>query len=160
MKPTKNNFFCFDSNKTKMRFETEKKALNFIKFNSQEIEKETGKAPTRCYFCIACNSYHVTSNKIDYKIKSKTEHILEQYNKDINKKTPINGFCKKSGNFLFKPIFVIYLPINPCGQTPQKILPKVESVVTIKNGQNNPQNSPVMNRFSSFVGYINPKMIA
>lgn len=38
-------------------------------------------------FCIACNSYHVTSNKIDYKIKSKTEHILEQYNKDINKKT-------------------------------------------------------------------------
>ena len=33
-----------------MRFETEKKALNFIKFNSQEIEKETGKAPTRCYF--------------------------------------------------------------------------------------------------------------
>ena len=27
-----------------MRFETEKKALNFIKFNSQEIEKETGKA--------------------------------------------------------------------------------------------------------------------
>ena len=70
-----------------MRFETEKKALNFIKFNSQEIEKETGKAPTRCYFCIACNSYHVTSNKIDYKIKSKTEHILEQYNQDINKKT-------------------------------------------------------------------------
>ena len=48
MKPTKNNFFCFDSNKTKMRFETDKKALNFIKFNSQEIEKETGKAPTRC----------------------------------------------------------------------------------------------------------------
>jgi putative IMPACT (imprinted ancient) family translation regulator len=87
MKPTKNNFFCLDSNKTKMRFETEKKALNFIKFNSHEIEKETGKAPTRCYFCIACNSYHVTSNKIDYKIKSKTEHILEQYNKDINKKT-------------------------------------------------------------------------
>jgi septal ring factor EnvC (AmiA/AmiB activator) len=87
MKPTKNNFFCLDSNKTKMRFETEKKALNFIKFNSHEIEKETGKAPTRCYFCIACNSYHVTSNKIDYKIKSKTEHILEQYNQDINKKT-------------------------------------------------------------------------
>ena len=86
MKPTKNNFFCLDSNKTKMRFETEKKALNFIKFNSHEIEKETGKAPTRCYFCIACNSYHVTSNKIDYKIKSKTEHILEQYNQDINKK--------------------------------------------------------------------------
>ena len=43
MKPTKNNFFCLDSNKTKMRFETEKKALNFIKFNSHEIEKETGK---------------------------------------------------------------------------------------------------------------------
>ena len=29
MKPTKNNFFCLDSNKTKMRFKTEKKALNF-----------------------------------------------------------------------------------------------------------------------------------
>jgi len=87
MKPTKNNFYCLDSNKTKMRFETEKKALNFIKFNSKEIEMENGKAPTRCYFCIACNSYHVTSNKIDYKIKSKTEQILEQYNKEINKKT-------------------------------------------------------------------------
>ena len=34
MKPTKNNFFCLDSNKTKMRFETEKKALNFIKFSA------------------------------------------------------------------------------------------------------------------------------
>jgi hypothetical protein len=76
------------------------------------------------------------------------------------KNTPINGFCKKFGSFLFKPIFVIYLPINPCGQTPQKILPKVLRVVTIKTGQNNPQNRPVVNRFSSFVGCINPKKIA
>ena len=30
----------------------------------------------------------------------------------------------------------------------------------IKNGQNNPQNSPVVNKCSSLVGFINPKYMA
>ena len=39
------------------------------------------------------------------------------------------------------------------GQTPQKILPKVERVVTIKMAKQSPKQ-PVVNRFSSFVGLI------
>lgn len=35
-----------------MRFETEKSTLNFIKFNSHEIEKETGKHPQDAIFAL------------------------------------------------------------------------------------------------------------
>ena len=88
----------------------------------------------------------------------KINYYKAKRNKPINSiNTPINGFAKLWGIFLFNPIFVINLPINPCGQTPQKTLPNVERVVTIKNGQKSPQKSPVVNRFSSFVGFIKPK---
>ena len=51
MKPTKNKVFCKDCGRTKMLFETEKKAENFIKFNKEEIEAESGYGPQRSY-CI------------------------------------------------------------------------------------------------------------
>ncbi len=79
MKPTKNRVFCYDCGRHKMVFETEKKANTFIKFNSGEIEKETGQAPTRAYFCIACNGWHVTSKNEVLNIKSKTELVLEEF---------------------------------------------------------------------------------
>jgi vacuolar-type H+-ATPase subunit I/STV1 len=62
-----------------MLFETEKKAENFIKFNSEEIEEEAGFKPERTYFCIACNGWHVTSQKEFLKLKSKTEIIEDLY---------------------------------------------------------------------------------
>lgn len=62
MKPTKNRIFCNGCKKLKILFETQKKADNFIKFNHDEILEETGKSPTRSYYCKWCGGYHVTSN--------------------------------------------------------------------------------------------------
>ena len=77
MKPTKNRVYCKDSGRPKMLFETENKANTFIKFNSQEIETECGYSPSRSYFCIFCNGWHVTSKTEHINIKSKTEIVLE-----------------------------------------------------------------------------------
>jgi hypothetical protein len=82
MKPSKNRIYCRDSGKQKMLFETEKKANTFIRFNSEEIESESGYSPIRSYHCIVCNGWHVTSRKAPFKVKSKTENILEQYQHD------------------------------------------------------------------------------
>lgn len=61
MKP-KNRVFCVQCNRSKLLFESESKAKNFIKFNAEEIRKENGKAPNRVYFCESCGGYHVTSS--------------------------------------------------------------------------------------------------
>ena len=62
MKPTKNQIFCVACGRPKMLFETKTKADNFIKFNSNEMMEESGKAPIRSYYCEICGGYHVTSN--------------------------------------------------------------------------------------------------
>ena len=62
MKPIRNQVFCVGCNRTKMLFETQAKANNFIKFNSEGIKEENGKAPVRSYYCEFCGGYHVTSN--------------------------------------------------------------------------------------------------
>lgn len=79
MKPTKNQIYCKDCGKHKMVFETEKKADTFIKFNSKEIESESGYSPTRSYFCIYCGGYHVTSKSEIKNFISKTEKIVDNY---------------------------------------------------------------------------------
>jgi hypothetical protein len=61
MKPTKSKVFCVECKRYKMLFETEKKADTFMKFNSIDIELETGYSPTRSYYCVYCGGYHVTS---------------------------------------------------------------------------------------------------
>ncbi len=55
-------YFCPECGHTKLRFETQKKADNFIKFNAEEILEENGKAPDRSYYCPLCCAWHVTSN--------------------------------------------------------------------------------------------------
>ena len=82
MKPIKNRFFCKDCGRIKMLFETEGKAENFIKFNSENIEEETGFKPERSYFCIACNGWHLTHKKEIPNIKSRTEIISDIYNQE------------------------------------------------------------------------------
>ena len=79
MKPSKNKIFCHDCGKQKQVFETEKKADNFIKFNSNDIELENGYAPKRSYFCVACGAWHITSNENEFQGKSFTEKVLEKY---------------------------------------------------------------------------------
>lgn len=62
-----------------MLFETQKKADTFIKFNSEEIKEENGFCPTRSYFCIACNGWHVTSHAENVNLLSKSEIAMDKY---------------------------------------------------------------------------------
>lgn len=58
----RNKIFCYGCRKHKMFFETQAKADNFIRYNSENILEEKGKAPVRSYYCEMCGGYHVTSN--------------------------------------------------------------------------------------------------
>jgi len=69
-----------------MLFESEKKAETFIKFNSEAIGEESGYKPERCYFCIYCDGWHVTSHRENLDIKSRTEKILDLYEKEKEQK--------------------------------------------------------------------------
>ena len=94
MKPTKNRVYCNDCGKTKMLFDTEKKADNFIAFNQEEIRKEAGYAPQRSYFCLFCGGWHITSIKEDIG-KSKNEELLEKLlieKANKKEKTPYEKF--------------------------------------------------------------------
>jgi hypothetical protein len=62
MKP-KNRVYCTQCHRSKILFDTEKKAFNFIRFNSEEILQESGRAPNRVYYCTNCGGYHVTSSE-------------------------------------------------------------------------------------------------
>lgn len=62
MKPIRNRVYCIDACRTKMLFETEKKAMNFIRFNAEEMISEGKKVPVRAYRCNVCGGWHVTSN--------------------------------------------------------------------------------------------------
>lgn len=62
MKPTKNQYYCPGCGKTKMLFESQKKADNFIRFNKDAFVEEGKKAPVRSYYCPVCGGWHVTSN--------------------------------------------------------------------------------------------------
>ena len=78
MNPIRNSVYCTHCKGTKMLFPSEKKAMNFIRFNADEIMEETGKAPVRCYYCESCAGWHITSN-------SKKEYYIEkQYQATFN----------------------------------------------------------------------------
>ena len=70
-----------------MLFETKEKADNFIKFNGDEIEEDSGFKPERSYFCIACNGWHLTHIKENWNLKSTTERILDFQRKQKEEKT-------------------------------------------------------------------------
>lgn len=61
MKPTKNRVFCTACQRTKMLFEQQSQADNFIRFNSRQILEETGHCPERSYYCVNCGGWHITS---------------------------------------------------------------------------------------------------
>ena len=63
MKPVRNRRYCNGCNRSKILFESEEKANNFIRYNSEEILAENGKAPVRSYYCHFCGGWHVTSSR-------------------------------------------------------------------------------------------------
>lgn len=94
MKP-KNLIYCRAIRRSKMLFDTESKANNFLNFNSEEILEETGKAPVRSYYCTLCGGWHVTSNpskeigeQIDTELQNKIERIIS-LRKEAKKKTAV-----------------------------------------------------------------------
>lgn len=62
-----------------MIFETETKANTFIKFNSDEIARESGYAPVRAYHCLACNAWHLTSSREVKNLPNKTELAIAAF---------------------------------------------------------------------------------
>lgn len=76
MKPSKNWVYCRDISRHKTIFDTEKKALNFIKFNADAIREETGVAPVRAYYCMFCAAWHVTS-KAEAPAAFRNEQLLK-----------------------------------------------------------------------------------
>lgn len=78
MKP-KNRVYCHDCGRFKMLFETEKKAMTFIKFNADELMQTNGYVPLRAYYCEACCGWHLTSSKQYTRKKTLTESVIERY---------------------------------------------------------------------------------
>lgn len=87
MSKPKNRIFCYEANRQKIVFETEKKALMFIKYNGSDIEQERGYKPIRAYYCQCCDGWHVTSHE-DRKVKGRsiTDKVVEAYYKDKENK--------------------------------------------------------------------------
>lgn len=84
MKP-KHTVYCHECGRNKILFETQKKADNFIKFNSDTIKQENGRKPVRSYYCVTCGGYHVTSKPQSkaYKYDNFSDKVISDYYKDI-----------------------------------------------------------------------------
>jgi hypothetical protein len=98
MKPSRNKVFCQDCERAKILFETEKKADNFIKFNTEEIAEESGYGPQRSYYCLFCGGWHITSIKDKIGI-SRKEQVFEQYRQEkekiVNQRKPTSKIRRK-----------------------------------------------------------------
>lgn len=92
MRPTRSIKYCYDCGFRKIHFESEEKALNFIRFNAEDIRKEKGYAPLRTYYCIACGCWHLTSKPV-FPYKSRTQKVLEAY----KPKTKLNYTARDIG---------------------------------------------------------------
>ena len=61
LKPIRNKIFCVSCKRSKMLFESQAKADNFIVYNREEIEEENGKTLVRSY-CRLCGGWHVATD--------------------------------------------------------------------------------------------------
>ena len=101
MKPTRNKIFCYGCRKQKMLFETQAKADNFIRYNSEGILEENGKAPVRSYYCEMCGGYHVTSNpsaEVGERLNQRDRqliHNITAYQKEIKEVKALRALLSK-----------------------------------------------------------------
>ena len=101
MKPTRNRIFCYGCRKQKMLFETQAKADNFIRYNSEGILEENGKAPVRSYYCEMCGGYHVTSNpsaEVGERFNQRDRqliHNITAYQKEIEEVKALSALLSK-----------------------------------------------------------------
>ena len=78
----KHRVFCPSANRQKLLFETERKALNFIRYNGDVIEKESGYRPIRAYYCTCCGGYHTTSQRHNTLTEQQLDAIVERGESD------------------------------------------------------------------------------
>ena len=85
-KPKKENLIlCPDCGRPKQQFETEKKALNFIRWNSMNMTY--GGETMRAYYCPSCCCWHVTHQQQKEHYDTKTENLLSAYERMRKAKT-------------------------------------------------------------------------
>lgn len=86
MAKPKNRIVCPDSNRTKMLFETERKANDFIKWNGGEIDTHGGVL--RPYYCPACCGWHITHKEHNEHYDNRTDRMIDAFNRSVkpNKK--------------------------------------------------------------------------
>ena len=80
--------WCPGAGRAKLQFESLRKAESYIRWNSGEIRRESGKAPVRAYYCQECCCYHVTSTFVPGTNLGKREGILQYLNGALSEKSP------------------------------------------------------------------------
>lgn len=78
----KNRVYCPDCNRQKMKFDSEKEALNFIKWNRANFDD---KIPSRIYWCKACCGFHITARpmgNVGVTINMDLPYLTEALEKD------------------------------------------------------------------------------
>lgn len=95
MKPKSNSYWCPDSKRPKMRFETEKKANNFIRYNGEDIIRNgVRKQDIRAYYCPSCCCYHITTKPYRKTYETQTKELVESYRRSKTNNVIINAFFK------------------------------------------------------------------
>ena len=84
----KNRVWCPDCGKPKMRFETEKKAENFIKWNGDNLEENNGTL--RAYYCPACCCWHISHKKKWWGYDHRTDDLISAFERQKKKTTKID----------------------------------------------------------------------
>lgn len=80
-KPSKKNrIMCPDCGKPKLLFETESKAMNFIKWNGEDMDNGDSLRP---YYCEACGGYHITHKKHKKVYDSNTSNLINAFNRAL-----------------------------------------------------------------------------
>jgi hypothetical protein len=126
MSKPKNRIMCPDCGKSKMLFETEAKANNFIKFNSEEFENGD---ELRVYYCPACCGWHITHQKIHQNMFNRTEEMIKAYNSLFKKHDTEE--CKQ----LIDEFYNILVKLN----------------LKSRKAVNNEINKPEYNKYDTFV---------
>jgi len=88
MKPAKKRKYCIACKRSKLLFETQDEADNFILDFKNKMKDKKVNAPVRSYYCRICGGYHLTSNpsvflsiicdKRDEKIEAELEKIAKE----------------------------------------------------------------------------------
>lgn len=87
MSKPKNRIICPDCGKPKMVFESESKAKNFIKFNSDDIEFGSDMRP---YYCPACCGWHISHKQYRKSYEGRTDKLIELYRNEKKHAYPID----------------------------------------------------------------------